>query len=1266
MVSAATEFRKNSYGDEESANLARVASLLQNVADEEMSAGDAASFLIAQMKSFNLSAEDAITIVDQVNAVSNNFAVSSGDLSNNLGLVASTSAAVGNSMSETLAMMTAISEQTRSASKAARGLNSIFSRYSQILDEESSTGKKLIEIFEGLNIALFDQEGQIRSTYDILSDLAGKWQGLSKNEQEYIALTSAGANQLNNFLALMNGFNTALDANKVALNSAGSAVQENEKYMDSLVAKVSQFKSAWEALSNSVVNSDLVKGIINLGTGVLKILNTDLGVMFTQLGLLTGVLTGGVSLLSKFVTNIGTGVLALKNLSTATTAATEAGASFKLVMAGISGLAPVVASTLGAVIVTIIALSSAISQQKEYYKEVNQYAKELNDTLKESDKTYKETQDSIEGTAILLTKYTDRLDVLNKRLEANKSYTKLTAAEQIELKNIIDTLNEKIPNLNLKIDETTGKLNKQTKEIYDQIEAWKKLSLTDAYQSSVQSKKKAYESTQVELATLQAKQRRLETERDAFIEQNKGKIDVWGYNVNVPHKFDESSDSVLNQYVNIEAEITKTKQAIEATSKALEENKQEYDDATAAAQAYENAQLPKTAKTKRSSAMAVEFGGGKAIGTSQAQEEPFYQFNYSDWLDKQQHALAMGEIQEADYYASLESMLNKWTDESIISTKERWRAEEAIYKYKKELSEQERKDYESKLKAQQTASKTSTKSSYDDAQAQTTAYKQAFADWLDEKEYLLNTDQITEQEYYDALKAKNEEYYGGKSEYLSEYRKYAEIVYKWEKKQNDEIAKAAKQAHEDEFDSWLAKMEHALAMGEISEEDYYERLKEMSDEYFKGDEEYLEKYWKYEEQYYSWKQKQIETAAEAEKKAQEEALERQKEKLKLQQQELQTEQDNLNAVISYAQKYSQKQIDDIDERINKLKDEANAIKDNYQDQIDKLKETNEALDDQIEKQKLLEALAKAQQTKKYVFKDGRFQYVDDVDAITSAQEALDNYNRQQSLNERVALLEKQRDAELASNEAAQAALEQQKQRWQDYKDGWANLTDEYEYNQNELLALEQYGIDFEKATWDERIANLNDFKERYAQNVKDLEKLAARLNSLETSGSSSGTIQTATKVDPDQAILDEMKANSQAWWFASTDKEREAIHKRNVELNEMLSKKGTYDPGSGKWSHYAKGTTSAKGGLSLVGEKGAELRVLNKGDGVVPARMTENLMDWGTQKPNDFVNKMLNKGKEVLSNIINVGNVSLPNVQNAKEFVSELKNLAYQAAYSRT
>lgn len=66
-----------------------------------------------------------------------------------------------------------------------------------MLDDQSSTGQKLKDIYGGLGIALFDNEGQIRSTYDILEDLSKQWDNLSKNEQEYIALTSAGSNQVN-------------------------------------------------------------------------------------------------------------------------------------------------------------------------------------------------------------------------------------------------------------------------------------------------------------------------------------------------------------------------------------------------------------------------------------------------------------------------------------------------------------------------------------------------------------------------------------------------------------------------------------------------------------------------------------------------------------------------------------------------------------------------------------------------------------------------------------------------------------------------------------------------------------------------------------------------------------------------------------------------------------------------------------------------------------------------------------------------------------
>lgn len=69
MLEAATEFRKNGFNDEDSAQLGQIASLYQNVADEAVSAGDAASFMISQMIAFDIPAENALHIVDAVNEV---------------------------------------------------------------------------------------------------------------------------------------------------------------------------------------------------------------------------------------------------------------------------------------------------------------------------------------------------------------------------------------------------------------------------------------------------------------------------------------------------------------------------------------------------------------------------------------------------------------------------------------------------------------------------------------------------------------------------------------------------------------------------------------------------------------------------------------------------------------------------------------------------------------------------------------------------------------------------------------------------------------------------------------------------------------------------------------------------------------------------------------------------------------------------------------------------------------------------------------------
>lgn len=84
---------------------------------------------------------------------------------------------------------------------------------------------------------MYDMDGQLLSSYELLTNLNEKWDGLDTNTKNYIASTIAGTNQLNNFLALMNNFDHAVEATETALNSAGSAAEENSRVMESLEAK---------------------------------------------------------------------------------------------------------------------------------------------------------------------------------------------------------------------------------------------------------------------------------------------------------------------------------------------------------------------------------------------------------------------------------------------------------------------------------------------------------------------------------------------------------------------------------------------------------------------------------------------------------------------------------------------------------------------------------------------------------------------------------------------------------------------------------------------------------------------------------------------------------------------------------------------------------------------------------------------------------------------------------------------------------------------
>ena len=73
-----------------------------------------------------------------------------------------------------------------------------------------------------------------------------------------------------------------------ALNSQGSAKKEQERWLDSIEAKLKQNEAAFQSLSNTILSSNLFKYLVDGGTDFLNILNS----MIKNTGILIPLVSG--------------------------------------------------------------------------------------------------------------------------------------------------------------------------------------------------------------------------------------------------------------------------------------------------------------------------------------------------------------------------------------------------------------------------------------------------------------------------------------------------------------------------------------------------------------------------------------------------------------------------------------------------------------------------------------------------------------------------------------------------------------------------------------------------------------------------------------------------------------------------------------------------------------------------------------------------------------------------------------------------------------
>ncbi len=338
--------------------------------------------------------------------------------------------------------------------------------------------------------------------------------------------------------------------------------------------------------------------------------------------------------------------------------------------------------------------------------------------------------------------------------------------------------------------------------------------------------------------------------------------------------------------------------------------------------------------------------------------------------------------------------------------------------------------------------------------------KEAFETEYNLLKHNLEMETITEKEYYDGVQALNEKYFAGKEEYLDEYRKYEEEVYKGLKSYYksycddmmdyyDKKLDASKMSYKEYCDSVSKMLADMHNSGKISDKDWYDYTKTM-----------LEK----QKDAYDRALSAITRRLQKEIDAWQAKID----VLNDQNDALNDQKDNYDKILSAVSNVYDKEIGRLNEQ-----------KDLLQDQIDALNDKNDALDLQYRKEQALYALQKAQQqrTRKLYVEGKGYIYDTDNEAIRDAQKDLDDITNEELINS----LQKEQDKIQESIDI----LEKYKEKWNEIPDAWDKAV-------SEQLAIELWGQEYEKLILLNRTSDIENFKNKYLKiqsQINDNEEL---------------------------------------------------------------------------------------------------------------------------------------------------------------------------------
>ena len=274
-----------------------------------MDAKDATDAMTSALRGFNMELSE--TSAQKVNDVYSELAAISAadtqEISTAMSKVASLAHNVNMEFETTASFLTQGIEATREAPETiGTALKTVIARFAEVkslytkgqlsgTDEEGETvdvnkvQTALRSAGISMNAFLKGEEGLDK----VLLRLSSRWNDLDVLTQRYIATMASGSRQQSRFIAMMDNYAKTTEFVNSAYNSAGSGQRQFEKTLESLEAKLTKLKNAWDEFAMGLTNNVIIKGAVDTLTVLLTAVNKLIDGLSGGHGLIKSVMTLG-------------------------------------------------------------------------------------------------------------------------------------------------------------------------------------------------------------------------------------------------------------------------------------------------------------------------------------------------------------------------------------------------------------------------------------------------------------------------------------------------------------------------------------------------------------------------------------------------------------------------------------------------------------------------------------------------------------------------------------------------------------------------------------------------------------------------------------------------------------------------------------------------------------------------------------------------------------------------------------------------------------